>query len=136
MLIIDCHAHILSPDEKRYQPKMKPLRPPGGPHSSIEDLRRTSQAAGVKAVRAIQTVSFYGHDNRYLCDSTKVNRRAGWMKGVCTLDPDDPHSPGASCNNMHANTVFRLYAVSPPRNPLASTIPACGRCGRWRQTKA
>jgi L-fuconolactonase len=91
MLILDCHAHIVSPDEKRYQPKDKPLRPPGG-RASVEDLRRVSQAAGVRAVRAIQTVSFYGHDNRYLCDSTKANR--SWLKGVCTLDPDDPHSPG------------------------------------------
>jgi L-fuconolactonase len=91
MLILDCHAHIVSPDEKRYQPKDKPLRPPHG-RASVEDLRRVSQAAGVRAVRAIQTVSFYGHDNRYLCDSTKAN--PSWLKGVCTLDPDDPHSPG------------------------------------------
>src|ERR1051326_4546911 len=91
MLIIDCHAHIYSPDEKRYQPKDRPLRPPGG-RGSVEDLRRVSQANGVQAVRAIQTISFYGYDNRYLCDSAKANR--SWMRGVCTLDPDDPHSPG------------------------------------------
>ena len=90
MLVIDAHAHIQSPDEKRYQPKDKPLRPPGG-KASVEDLRRESQANGVRAVRAIQTVSFYGYDNRYLCDSAKANR--SWMAGVCTLDPDDPHSP-------------------------------------------
>src|SRR5207245_11733299 len=90
MLIIDCHAHICSHDEKRYQPNNRPLRPPGG-KASVEDLRRVSRENGVKAVRAIQTISFYGYDNRYLCDSAKSNR--SWMRGVCTLDPDDPHSP-------------------------------------------
>ena len=91
MLIIDCHAHIYSPDEKRYQPKDNPLRVPGG-KASIGDLRKTSLANGVKVVRAVQTVSFYGYDNRYLCDAAKANR--DWAVGVCTLDPDDPHSPG------------------------------------------
>lgn len=91
MLIIDCHAHIYSPDEERYQPIDKPLRVPGG-KGSIEDLRRVSSANGVSAVRAVQTVSFYGYDNRYLCDAAKAN--PDWVAGVCTLDPDDPHSPG------------------------------------------
>ena len=89
MLIIDCHAHITSFDERRYQPKDKPFRPPRGV-GSAEHLRQVSQANGVTAVRAIQTVSFYGYDNRYLCDSAK--RYSSWMTGVCTLNPDDPHS--------------------------------------------
>lgn len=65
MLIIDCHAHIYSPDEKSYPPKDKPLRVPGG-KASIDDLRRTSLANGVTAVRAVQTVSFYNEDHRHL----------------------------------------------------------------------
>jgi len=73
MLIIDCHAHIVSADERRYPPREHPLRPPGG-KASAEDLRRVSQAAGVRAVRAIQTVTFYGYDNSYLCDSVEPNR--------------------------------------------------------------
>ncbi len=91
MRIIDCHAHIYSPDEKKYPPVAKPLRVPGG-KGSIRDLRQISLAKGVSAVRAVQTVSFYGYDNRYLCDATKANPK--WVSGVCTLDPDDPHSPG------------------------------------------
>ena len=91
MLIIDCHAHIYSPDEKRYPPKDNPLRVPGG-KASIDDLRKTSRDNGVTAVRAVQTVSFYLYDNRYVCDATKAN--PDWVSGVCTLDPDDPHSPG------------------------------------------
>jgi len=90
MSVVDCHAHITSQNDRRYQPKDKPLRPPKGVGDS-EDLRKTSVAAGVTRVRAIQTVSYYGYDNRYLCDEAK--RHAAWMTGVCTLDPDDPHSP-------------------------------------------
>lgn len=91
MLIIDCHAHITSPDEKRYPPRDAPLRVPGG-KGALEDLRATSLALGVDAVRAVHTVSFYGYDNRYLCDAAKAH--PDWVAGVCTLDPDDPHSPG------------------------------------------
>ena len=91
MLIIDCHAHISSADEDRYPPKDDPLRVPGG-KASINDLRTVSRTNGVTAVRAVQTVSFYDYDNRYLCDATKAN--PDWVAGVCTLDPDDPRSPG------------------------------------------
>jgi len=114
MLIIDCHAHICSGDEKRYPPKENPLRSPGG-KMAAEDLRRTSQANGVRAVRAIQTVSFYGYDNRYLCDSAKANR--GWMRGVCTLNPDDPRSPGLLRRFAREYGVATLRSVpSPSRN--------------------
>ncbi|MBK9166741.1 MAG: amidohydrolase [Bryobacterales bacterium] len=90
MLIIDCHAHVTSPDEKRYPPKDGPLRVPRGT-GSIEELRETARANGVAAVRAVHTVSFYGYDNRYLCDVAKAH--PDWVAGVCTLEPDDPHSP-------------------------------------------
>jgi predicted TIM-barrel fold metal-dependent hydrolase len=91
MLTVDTHAHIYSPDERRYPPIDKPLRPPGG-KGSLEDLKKESQANGVRAVCAIQTSTFYRFDNRYICDSAKANPE--WVAGVCTLDPDDAHSPG------------------------------------------
>lgn len=90
MLVIDCHAHIYSPDEKKYPVRKDPLRPPPG-KGSVEHLREESRAAGVAAVRAIQTVTFYGYDNSYLCDSAKAN--PDWICGVATLDPDDSRSP-------------------------------------------
>jgi predicted TIM-barrel fold metal-dependent hydrolase len=111
MLIIDCHAHICSPDETRYRPKDNPLRSPSG-KISVEDLRQTSQANGVRAVRAIQTVSFYGYDNRYLCDSAKANR--SWMRGVCTLDPDDPRSPELLRRFAREYGVASLRSVPSP----------------------
>jgi predicted TIM-barrel fold metal-dependent hydrolase len=91
VLIIDCHAHIYSFDEKRYPPRPNPFRPPKWV-GSAEHLHHISQAAGVSAVRTIQTVTFYGYDNSYLCDSAREHR--DWTCAVCTLDPDDPRSPG------------------------------------------
>ena len=90
MLIIDCHAHITSPDEQRYPLKENPLLIADG-RGSIDDLREVSLANGVTAVRAIHTVSSYDYDNRYLCDAARAN--PDWVSGVCTLDPDDPRSP-------------------------------------------
>jgi predicted TIM-barrel fold metal-dependent hydrolase len=90
MLIIDTHAHIYSPDEKRYPTIEKPLRPPPG-KGALEDLRQESRANGVEAVCAIQTSTFYRFDNRYILDSSKAN--PDWVAGVCTLNPDNPNSP-------------------------------------------
>jgi L-fuconolactonase len=114
MLTIDVHAHIYSPDERRFKPKPNPLRVPGN-KGSVEDLQATMRANGVHAVRAIQTVSFYGYDNAYLCESAK--RHKGWLAGVCTLDPDDPHSPGLLQHYVRNYGVRSLRSIpSPARN--------------------
>jgi L-fuconolactonase len=111
MLIVDVHAHIYSPDERRYKPKPNPLRVPGN-KGSIEDLHEVMRANGVHAVRAIQTVSFYGYDNRYLCDTAKKHQRG--LAGVCTLDPDDPHSPGLLQHYVRNYGVRSLRSVTSP----------------------
>jgi predicted TIM-barrel fold metal-dependent hydrolase len=90
MPVIDTHAHIYSPDEKRYPPIAQPLRPPGA-KGSLEDLRKESRASGVTHVCAIQTSTFYRFNNSYICDSAVANKQ--WVAGVCTLDPDDASSP-------------------------------------------
>src|SRR5262245_28788263 len=90
MLIIDTHAHIYSDDERRYPPIDKPYRSPGM-KGTLGDLRATSAAHGVRAVCLVQVSTFYRFDNRYVCDCAKVS--SDWAAGVCTLDPDDPHSP-------------------------------------------
>src|SRR5260370_25243365 len=90
-LSIGVHAANHSFGEKRYPPRANPFRPPKFV-GSVEHLHHVSQAAGVSAVRAIQTVTFYGYDNSYLLDSTRDHR--DWICGVCTLDPDDARSPG------------------------------------------
>ena len=108
MMVIDCHAHVYSQDVKRYPAKQDPLRPPPG-KGSVEDLRRESRANGVTAVRAIQTVTFYGYDNRYLCDTARTN--PGWLAGVCTLDPDDPASPGLLHQFVREHAVKSLRSI-------------------------
>lgn len=90
MDIVDTHAHIYSPDEKRYPTIEKPLRPPGG-KGSLEDLRKESKAAGVAAACLIQVSTFYRFDNRYIADSAAANK--DWTAGVVTLSPDNPESP-------------------------------------------
>jgi L-fuconolactonase len=91
MDIVDTHAHIYSPDEAKYPVIEKPLRPPDG-KGSLEDLRAATQANGVAAACLIQVSTFYRFDNRYICDSATATPE--WTAGVCTLSPDDPHSPG------------------------------------------
>ena len=39
----------------------------------------------------VQTTTFYGWDNRFVRDTGAVS--GDWAVGVCTLNPDDPHSP-------------------------------------------
>ncbi|MBL8211964.1 MAG: amidohydrolase [Bryobacterales bacterium] len=126
MLVIDCHAHITSFDEKRYPPKADPFRPPQWV-GSLEHLHHVSQAAGVSAVRAIQTVSFYGYDNRYLCDATRVNR--DWVCGVCTLDPDDPRSPGLLKSFVRRDGVKSLRSIPSPK---AKSFDAASVRALWK----
>ncbi|MFN0165595.1 MAG: amidohydrolase family protein [Bryobacteraceae bacterium] len=90
MLIIDTHAHIYSPDEKKYPVIEKPLRPPAG-KGSLEHLRRETLAHGVAKACLVQTSTFYGFDNRYTMDSAKAAKE--WSAGICTLSPDNPESP-------------------------------------------
>lgn len=90
MLVIDTHAHIYSPDEKKYPPVANPLRPPAG-KGSLEHLKEITAANQVQAVCAIQVSTFYRFDNRYIRDSAVAN--PDWVAGVCTLDPDDADSP-------------------------------------------
>jgi predicted TIM-barrel fold metal-dependent hydrolase len=91
MLVIDTHAHLYSPDETRYPPRPNPARPPQGT-GTIEHLRREMKSSGVDGICAVQVGGFYRFDNRFICDVSKAH--PDWIAGICTLDPNDPHSPG------------------------------------------
>jgi L-fuconolactonase len=108
-MIIDTHAHIYSPDEQTYPPRVDPLRPPPGT-GSPEHLRREMQAAGVDRAMLVQTTTFYGWDNRFLRDTAEAAR--DWAVGVCTLNPDDPHSPDVLYALVHRSNIraLRTYA--------------------------
>ena len=90
-LIIDCHAHIYGVDEKTYPTIAKPYRPPQG-KGTVPHLKAEMKADGVRYVTAIQTSTFYRWDNRFTTDTARDNKN--FMVAVCTLNPDDPASPG------------------------------------------
>jgi predicted TIM-barrel fold metal-dependent hydrolase len=126
MLIIDCHAHVYSDDPARYPTRPAPLRPPPG-EGTAEHLREVSRAAGVSAVRAIQTLTYYGFDNRYLCDTTKAN--PDWVSGVVTLDPDNPESPALLKRYVRESGVGSLRSLP---SEAQHTFAAPGVRALWR----
>jgi predicted TIM-barrel fold metal-dependent hydrolase len=105
MPIIDSHAHIYSDDDRLYPPIAHPLRPPGGT-GTLAHLNRERNGAGVRQVLAVQTTTYYGWDNRFLVDAVRAN--ADWMAGICTLDPDDPHSPDLLAQYAQGHNVRGL----------------------------
>jgi L-fuconolactonase len=108
MLIIDCHAHIYGDDNTKYPPIDKPYRPPPG-KGTLDHLRREMMAAGVRYVTAIQTSTYYRWDNRFTADSARAH--PDWMVGVCTLDPDDPHSPGILDQYVRESNVHGMRSI-------------------------
>ena len=99
---------------------------------SVEDLRRVSQAAGVRAVRAIQCVTFYGYDNRYLCDSAS---RIGSGCGVYAHSIPMIRTVPGCFSSSRESTEFQPCAASlrPPANRL--TTRGCASCGGWLRRK-
>ena len=108
MLILDTHTHIYSSDEASYPPVVKPLRPPQDA-GFVTNLERVIQANGVAGVCIVQPSSFYGWDNRFICDTAVKTQR--WTAGVCTIDPDDTHSPGLIRHYVRKYGIRALRSV-------------------------
>ena len=131
MFIVDTHAHIYSPDEERYPPIEKPLRPPGG-KGSLEDLHAESRANGVNAACIIQTSTFYRFDNRYILTAPRprpigppVSARSTRMTAT---------APACS-RSMLVNTASG--ACEAFQQPTAgSIIPGCALYGKQQRIKA
>ncbi|HEU5317189.1 MAG TPA: amidohydrolase family protein [Chloroflexota bacterium] len=113
-MIVDTHAHIYSPDEVAYPVIEKPYRPPAGA-GSPEHLREEMRKAGVDRVMMVQTTTFYGWDNTFVRDTAM--RSGEWAVGVCTLNPDDRHSPDVLYALVERANVkaLRTYASGPER---------------------
>ncbi|HTM48387.1 MAG TPA: amidohydrolase family protein [Bryobacteraceae bacterium] len=131
MLILDTHAHIYSEDEKRYPPVPKPLRPPGNT-GSLASLERSLKANGVAGACIVQATTFYRWDNRFICDTAARTRR--WTAAVCTLEPDDPHSPGLIKHfvQKYGIRALRSYPAKDGKldNPAVAALwKACGESG-------
>ncbi len=86
MLIVDAHPHIYSADRARYPTVDDPWEP--GEPAAAGDLKLKMDEAGVGRAVFIQTSTVYGHDNRYIMDSSLAHSE--WAAGVVTLSPDDP----------------------------------------------
>jgi predicted TIM-barrel fold metal-dependent hydrolase len=131
MLILDTHAHIYSEDDRRYPPNSKPYRPPGAT-GSVPNLERVTKANGVSGVCIVQPTTFYGWDNSFICDTALSTRK--WTAAVCTLDPDDPHSPGLLKHYVkkYGIRALRSYPAKDGKldNPAVAALwKACGEAG-------
>lgn len=131
MLILDTHAHIYSEDERRYPPAPKPYRPADST-GSVAALERVTKANGVSGVCIVQPTTFYGWDNRFICDTAVSAKK--WTAAVCTLDPDDPHSPGLLLHfvKKYGIRALRSYPAKDGRldNPgVAALWKACDDSG-------
>jgi predicted TIM-barrel fold metal-dependent hydrolase len=113
-LIIDCHAHIYSEDEKAYPPMEKPYRPPRG-KGTMAHLRQEMKGTKVRYAVAVHTFTFYRFDNRFVADACRDNREL--ISGVCLLDADDPQSP----------RLLERYAKEFNIRGLRSIAPKSGR---------
>lgn len=124
MLIVDAHAHIYSQDDRLYPPISKPFRPPAGT-GTVAHLERERKAAGVRHVLAVQATTYYGWDNRFLVNAVRAN--ADWMAGVCTLDPDDPHSPDLLEQYGHGHNIrgVRVYQAADGRLDHPGVVRLC-----------
>jgi L-fuconolactonase len=85
MNIIDAHPHIYSDDREKYPTISDPWNP--GEPATAEDLKSKMDESDVSKAVFIQTSTFYGHDNRYVMDSSR--KFSEWATGVVTLSPDD-----------------------------------------------
>ena len=108
-LVIDCHAHVYSEDEKAYPAMEKPFRPPTG-KGTVSHLLGEMRASRVSFATAIQTTTFYNWDNRFLAETSK--RHSHVLAGVCTLDPGDTTSPRTLEDLVRESNVRGLRSYS------------------------
>jgi predicted TIM-barrel fold metal-dependent hydrolase len=80
--VIDCHVHVFDPVRFPYAPDAWYV--PTGPETgSVEQLRRTHDAHGVRHAVLVGPNSGYGEDNRYLVDA--VGRSDGRFRGMAVV---------------------------------------------------
>jgi L-fuconolactonase len=87
---IDGHAHVYSNDDVRYPPIENATRPPGS-SGSIISLKKLAEENEVSRICVVQPSSFYGWDNRFVCDLAL--QEPDNIAVICTLNPEDTSSP-------------------------------------------
>jgi len=127
MALVECHAHLYSEDDDRYPPGTdRPHRPPPGT-GTVEHLERMRAEVGITHVVAVQTHSFYRHDNRLMAEAVAANR--DWMTGVCNVPSDGPDAPD-QLERLAAGGVRGLRLEYPQaRGPFyhAGSVALCAR---------
>lgn len=92
--MIDTHAHVISPDERRY-----PRAPLGGRQSdwsrerpvNAEQMLAAMDHAGIERTVLVQASTCYGHDNSYLAEAVAAHpQRFVGVFSVDLLTPDAP----------------------------------------------
>lgn len=111
MQYIDTHAHVYSDNDERYPVIQAPTRPPGT-SGTISSLKKLAAESRVSRICAIQPSSFYGWDNRFICDLALAEPEL--IAGICTLNPEDDSSP-ATVGHM-----IRQYGIRGIRSLPAS----------------
>jgi L-fuconolactonase len=91
-MIVDTHAHVLSPDRDRYP---RDFRLSGMDWAKLDvpaaDLAGQMDAAGIGRATVAQAFSAYGYDNSYL--AAAIAEYPQRFTGVCMVDPLDAGAP-------------------------------------------
>ena len=87
---IDAHTHVYSTDDVRYPSIPSPTRPPGT-SGSFAALKKLADENEVSRMCVLQPSSFYGWDNRFVCDLAL--HEGDRIAAICTLNPEDCSSP-------------------------------------------
>jgi predicted TIM-barrel fold metal-dependent hydrolase len=116
MNIIDAHPHIYSDDREKYPTIDDPWNP--GEPATAEDLKSKMDESGVGRAVFIQTSTFYGHDNRYVMDSTK--KYSEWATGVVTLSPDNPQHLAVLESAVNNYSIRGLRGTTDQNNEIGS----------------
>ena len=91
-MIVDTHAHVLSPDRERYR---RDFKLSGMDWAKLDlpaaALLAEMDAAGIGRATVAQAFSAYGYDNSYLAAALAEHPQR--FTGVCMVDPLDPGAP-------------------------------------------
>lgn len=87
---IDAHAHVYSDDDIKYPPIHAPTRPIGT-SGDLASLKNLASENRISRICVVQPTSFYGWDNRFVCDLALAEPTL--IAAICTLNPEDDSSP-------------------------------------------
>lgn len=113
MNYIDAHAHIWTPDTRKYPLAAGFSRAHMAPPSfTAEELLQQAEPLGVTRVVLIQ-MSFYGYDNRYMLDAIRAHPEKFVGVAVIDQDADQPEPHMRELKRLGVRG-FRIYPKNQP----------------------